>query len=265
MKVTGKTIVVTGAAGGIGGAIVRELLHHGARVAAVDLREADMQLLTKDARATPQTLSLHAVNSTDRSAIKALPGEILQQHASIDGYINCAGVVQPFVHVADLDEKAIKRVMEVNFYGTLYMAQAFIPHLLKRPEAHIVNISSMGGFLPVPGQGLYGASKAAVSLLSESLFSELLGSSIHVTTVYPGATNTQITKNSGVDAPADPSELSIPMNSKERVARKVIRSMQRNKVRVYTGLDSWAMNKLYRLSPTLATRIIASLMRSLLK
>src|SRR3712207_7305203 len=51
------------------------------------------------------------------------------------------------------------RVMNVNLFGTLYMTKAFLPHLLARPEAHITNISSMGGFLPVPGQTIYGASK----------------------------------------------------------------------------------------------------------
>jgi len=67
-----------------------------------------------------------------------------------------AGIIQPFVRVRDLDEETIERVMQVNFYGTLYMVRAFLPYLLKHPEAHIVNISSIGGFLPVPGRTLCG-------------------------------------------------------------------------------------------------------------
>jgi short-subunit dehydrogenase len=75
--------------------------------------------------------------------------------------------------VNELGYEAIERVMNVNFYGTLYMTKTFLPHLLTRPEAHVVNVSSMGGFLPVPGQVIYGASKAAVKLLTEGLHSEL--------------------------------------------------------------------------------------------
>ncbi|HRD39265.1 MAG TPA: SDR family NAD(P)-dependent oxidoreductase, partial [Bacteroidia bacterium] len=70
--------------------------------------------------------------------------------------------------------------------------KSFLPHLLKRPEAHIVNISSMGGFLPVPGQSIYGATKAAVKLLTEGLRSELLDTNVRVTLIFPGAIGTNI-------------------------------------------------------------------------
>src|SRR5690606_11676546 len=96
---------------------------------------------------------------------------------------------------------AIDRVMNVNFYGTLYMTKAFLPHFLERKEAHIVNLSSMGGFLPVPGQSVYGASKAAIKILTEGLYAELLETPVNVSVVFPGATNTNITKNSDVKTP----------------------------------------------------------------
>ena len=103
----------------------------------------------------------------------------------------------------DLDYAAIDRVFDVNWRGTLYMTKTFLPLLLARPEAHIVNVSSMGGFLPVPGQTIYGASKAAVKLLTEGLHSELAGTNVRVTVVFPGAVATNITANSGVDIAAD--------------------------------------------------------------
>ncbi|WP_252629481.1 SDR family oxidoreductase, partial [Enterobacter sp. JH539] len=87
--------------------------------------------------------------------------------------INNAGIIQPFVKIDQLGYEVVERVFNVNFYGTLYMTKTFLPHLLTRPEAHIVNVSSMGGFLPVPGQTIYGASKAAVKLFTEGLHSEL--------------------------------------------------------------------------------------------
>ena len=122
----------------------------------------------------------------------ALPEEVERVHGQVDGLINNAGIIQPFKRLLDLDEAATERVMRVNFWGTLHMTRAFLPRLLKRPEAHLVNVSSMGAFVPVPGQALYGASKAAVMLITEALWAELQGTPVRVTMVLPGAMRTGI-------------------------------------------------------------------------
>ena len=198
MKVQNKVIVVTGGGNGIGRELVLNLLSRGARVAAVDIDESGLQETARLAEDKKDKLSMHIVNITDRDAVAALPEQVIAQHGAVDGVINNAGIIQPFVRVQELGYDAIERVMNVNFYGTLYMTKAFLPHLLKRPEAHIVNLSSMGGFLPVPGQSLYGASKAAVKLLTEALNSELKTTNVGVTVVFPGAIGTNIAVNSGV-------------------------------------------------------------------
>ena len=76
-------------------------------------------------------------------------------------------------------------MLAVNFWGPVHTTKAFLPHLVARPRAHLVNVSSMGAFLPVPGQTAYGASKAAVRLLTEGLHAELAGTSVSVTVVFP--------------------------------------------------------------------------------
>jgi short-subunit dehydrogenase len=73
----------------------------------------------------------------------------MEAHGSVDGIINNAGIIQPFVDIVDLEMDTIKKVIDINFYGTLYMVKSFLPILLKRPEAHILNVSSMGGFMPI--------------------------------------------------------------------------------------------------------------------
>lgn len=83
-------------------------------------------------------------------------------HGPTDGLINIAGIIQPFVHIKDLEFEQIERVMDVNFWGTLNTVKAFLPGLLKRPISSQVNVSSLGAILPVPGQSAYGTSKAAV-------------------------------------------------------------------------------------------------------
>jgi len=81
------------------------------------------------------------------------------------------------------------------------MTKAFLPFFLKRSEAHVVNISSMGGFIPFPGQTIYGAAKAAVKIFTEGLYAELKDSNVNVTVVHPGAIATNITTNSGLGGP----------------------------------------------------------------
>jgi short-subunit dehydrogenase len=149
--------------------------------------------------------------------------------------------------------------MNVNFYGTLYMVKAFLPHLLQREEAHILNVSSMGGFLPVPGQVAYGASKSAVMLLSEGLYSEMLGKNVHITVVFPGGINTDIAKNSGLEnmeKKDDDDKASKMMLSPNEAAVQIIEAMESNKCRVYIGKDSKLMNFLFKFFPKFALKSI---------
>jgi short-subunit dehydrogenase len=200
--------------------------------------------------------------------VEALPKEVIAGQGQIDGIMNVAGIIQPFVKVNELDYDAIERVMNVNFYGTLYTVKAFLPELLKRPEAYIVNVSSMGGFLPVPGQSVYGASKAAVKLMTEGLYAELKDTNVHVSVVFPGATATNIATNSGMKIPESTDSSSkkqeFPMLPACECAELIVRGMEKNKLHILTGKDSKMMNMLYRLNPVFATNLIAKQMKSLL-
>ncbi|NLE33974.1 MAG: SDR family NAD(P)-dependent oxidoreductase [Bacteroidales bacterium] len=268
MKVEGKTIVVTGGGNGIGRELVLNLLDRGARVAAVDINEAALNETGNLAGSRAERLSVHVMNITDEKAVARLPEEVAAIHGSVDGLINNAGIIQPFVRLRDLNFEVAEKVMDVNFFGTLYMVKAFLATFRNRPEAHIVNVSSMGGFLPVPGQCVYGASKAAVKMLTEGLYAGLLGTGVRVSIVFPGAIATEITRNSGVEAPGsgkrdvDSSKFN-PMPAAE-AAKDIIDGMEKNKVRILVGKDSKFLNLLYRISPGYATRFISKQMKSLL-
>ncbi|MCA9332727.1 SDR family NAD(P)-dependent oxidoreductase [Candidatus Saccharibacteria bacterium] len=268
MKLFGKTIVVTGASGGIGSSLVSALLEHGARVAAVDFQPENLQKLKLDNDKHSSNLFTYCVDISDRKAANELPRKVLTNQGDVDGVINCAGIIQPFVKVQDLEYDVVEHVMDVNFYGTLYITKAFLPYLLKRPEAHIVNVSSMGGFLPVPGQSAYGASKAAVKLLTEGLYAELLETSVHVSVVYPGATDTDIAQNSGVEIPMlsrnEMQKMRSATLSPQKAAKIILKGIEKNKPQIFTGTDSKFMNRLYRVNPVFATRFIARKMKSLL-
>jgi short-subunit dehydrogenase len=263
MRLEGKVVVVTGAGSGLGRALAQELGHRGARVALVDRNREGLE---ETAQPLGEGHSLHALDITDRARVEALPEEVLQAHGQVDGLINNAGVIQPFRRVVDLDEGAIDRVMRVNFYGTLHMTRAFLPHLLRRTEAHLVNVSSMGGFLPVPGQTIYGASKAAVKLFTEGLYAELLDTPVRVTLVLPGAMRTNIAASSGVGLGTGERESSrIRPLEPEKAARIILDAVERNAYRVLVGSDARTMDLIYRLNPLWAVRMIYRNMRDLLK
>lgn len=264
MKVKGKVVVVTGAGSGLGQALVLELLRRGARVAAVDLRPEALEATRTQAGTMAQGLSLHPLDVADRLRVEALPAEVEAFHGQVDGLINNAGIIQPFKRLWELDPPAIERVMRVNFYGTLHMTLAFLPRLLARPEAHLVNVSSMGGFLPVPGQTAYGASKAAVKLLTEGLWAELQGTPVRVTLALPGAMRTGIAQHSGVEAPQAGEGAKIPLLEPDRAAKILLDAVERDAFRVLLGQDAKTMDLFYRLSPLWATRLIQSRMRHLL-
>lgn len=268
MKVNDKVIVVTGAGSGMGRALVLALLNKGARVAAVDLNETTLRETYELAGARRDKVSLHVVNVSDRAAVEALPDAVIAAHGAVDGLINNAGIIQPFVRLNELPYDAIERVLNVNLYGVIYMTKAFLPHLLPRPAAHIVNVSSMGGFFPVPGQSLYGASKAGVKLLTEGLYSELTETNVRVTVVFPGAIATNISQNSGVviSAPAAEGDAAqrFPTTSAEAAAEIMIDGIERDAFQVYVGNDAKMMNWLYRLSPRRATQFMYSRMKELL-
>jgi short-subunit dehydrogenase len=266
MKVQNKVIVVTGGGSGMGRELVLNLLSKGTRVVAIDINEVSLRETVDLAGINDGSLSTFVVDITNRNSVEKLLNDAIAQFGSVDGIINNAGIIQPFVKVNDLNYEAIERVMNINFYGTLYMIKTFLPHLLTRPEAHIVNISSMGGFLPVPGQTIYGASKAAVKLLTEGLHSELSHTNVKITVVFPGAVNTNITKNSGLNMPSRSAadNKSTKVLSATKAAEIIIEAMENDQYRVLVGKDATFMDRFYRLNPRAAAKLISDKMQALI-
>lgn len=267
MDVRGKTFVVTGGGNGIGRELVLALARRGARVAAVDLNEDGLRATAKLA-AIGSHVSIHPLDVTDVDAVAALPDAVIAEHGQVDGLANVAGIIQRFVRFGELNRADVERMMNVNFWGVVNMVQAFLPHLLARPAACLVNVSSMGGFIPVPGQTAYGASKAAVKLLTEGLRAELRGTSVAVTVVFPGAVGTNITANSGVETPgggsAATAEAAARTTSPQDAAQLILRGIERGSYRVFIGRDAKGLDVMTRLAPERAMEMIAERMGHLL-
>jgi short-subunit dehydrogenase len=172
--------------------------------------------------------------------------------------------------VNELNFEQISKVMDVNFFGLLNVTKSFLPELISRPEAHIANVSSMGGFVPVPGQSIYGASKAAVKLLTEGLHSELQGTRVGVTTIFPGAVATEIVINSGVMTEDQMKQMAAKSGPERKsttvkvAAAAIIDGIERKKFHVLIGPDAKTMYYLSRLMPERAANLIYKNMKDLL-
>lgn len=266
MKVSGKVIVVTGAGSGMGRELALELSRRGAVIAGVDMRKESLDETTALVAKHGGKMAEFALDITDAAAVTALPAAVEKKLGKADGLVNNAGIIQPFVKINELDMADAERVMNVNFYGPLRLIKAFLPVLLTRPEGHILNVSSMGAYAPVPGQSVYGASKAAIKLLTEGLRSELLDTKVGVTVVFPGATATNIAANSGMTTmTADSADAGkFKQTPADVAARMMVDAIEKNIPRVTTGQDATMMDIMSRLNPVWAAGVIYKQMKSLL-
>ena len=269
MKVQGKVIVVTGAGNGMGRDVTLQLLKAGATVAAVDLNEEMLKETETLAGGKSNHLSLHVVNIAELTQVSALPAAVVKAHGHVDGLINVAGIIHKFKKVADLSYDDIHRIFNVNYFGTVQMVKEFLPLLMKRPEAQILNISSMGSYVPVPGQTIYGASKAAIKLFTEGLRMELLGTNVGVGLVFPGAVSTNISINSKAVTAKEAEDMaekagSFKMTSSPDAAAKIIEGFEKNSYHGFAGNDAQLMDRIARIAPEQAAKIIQKQMAGLL-
>jgi short-subunit dehydrogenase len=149
-----------------------------------------------------KNIATFTMDITNTTEITKLPESVQRELGShVDILINNAGIIQPFVRINDLSMDKAHRVM--NFFAPLVLVKTFLPELMKR-QAHILNVASMGAYSPVPGQSVYGASKAALKLLTEGLRSELMKTNVGVTIAFPGSVAINITTNSGLQMLTNP-------------------------------------------------------------
>jgi NADP-dependent 3-hydroxy acid dehydrogenase YdfG len=181
----GKVIIITGAAGGFGRLVAQKTANLGARVVAADVNEAELEATCASISAEGGTALAVPADVTSRADMKALAGQAVARFGAIDVMVNNAGVM-PLAFYADHAEaaEAWDRCIDINLKGVLHGIAAVYDTMIEQGRGHIVNVSSIYGNYPVAGAAVYGATKAAVNVLSESLRQEAQGK-IKVTTIRP--------------------------------------------------------------------------------
>ncbi len=228
-NVRGKTVVITGAARGIGAATARALLARGARVVIGD-RDVDVLQQTVSDLSGLGPVFGHPLDVADRESFAAFLDKARAQEGHIDVMINNAGVmpVGPFLQQS---QQAIRSAIEVNFYGVLNGCQLVLPEMVKRRSGHIVNIASLAGMVAVPGQVVYAGTKFAVVGLSTALADEFAPHGVVVTAVLPTFTNTELISGTS------PSTAQKPVQPQD-VAKAVIKVLDKPKTQV--TVPGWA-------------------------
>jgi 2,3-dihydro-2,3-dihydroxybenzoate dehydrogenase len=182
-------VLVTGAASGIGAAVVRALLAQGARVAAFDLDELGLETLR--AEAAPGQLHLATVDVADSAAVGYAVADAEAAIGHLDKLACVAGVLQ-MGRLVDLTDEQWARPFAVNATGTFNVCRAVARGMIARRAGSIVNVSSNAAGTPRAGMGAYAASKAAVSQLTRCLALELAEYGIRCNIVSPGSTDTEM-------------------------------------------------------------------------
>ena len=152
-NLNGKVIALTGAGSGIGRCLAIQLAQHGSHLSLSDVDEAGLKE-TKELLSQDIIVTTHIVDVADREQVYAWAENTVKDHGHVDCIINNAGVAST-ASIEEIRYEDFNWVFNVVFYGVLYGTKAFLPHLKQRPDAHIVNISSVNGFIATPRNGAY--------------------------------------------------------------------------------------------------------------
>lgn len=272
---SGSAAAVTGAASGIGRALAQQLAARGCDLALADRDEAGLQTLAAEiGRDTGRRVSVHRLDVADAGQIQGFAEAAIAAHPALNILINNAGVAL-LGTFAEVEQAQMEWLININFWGVVHGTRAFLPHLEKQREAHIVNLSSIFGIVAPPGQTAYCAAKFAVRGFSESLRHELAvaNSPVRVSVVHPGGVATNIARNARSGGGVDNAQRSEMIDRFDVMAKKtppaaaarIIEGIEKNQPRILVGSDARFLDLLQRFRPATYWKFLAKRMEKMAK
>jgi short-subunit dehydrogenase len=256
----GSAAAITGAASGIGRALAMELAARGCDLALADLDLAGLESVAKEITAAqPRRVTIRSVDVADPKQIQDFAAAAIAEYPALNLLFNNAGVAL-LGQFDEFDQTQMAWLMDINFWGVVRGTRAFLKHLQSRPQAHIVNISSIFGIIAPAGQSAYAASKFAVRGFSEALRHELAAnkSTVRLSVVHPGGVKTNIARKAKSGTQLRESVSMTELGDRfERLARttpavaatRIIRGIERNEPRILIGSDAKLLDIIQRLKP----------------
>lgn len=255
-----KVVAITGAASGMGRSLAIECARRGADLALVDIDLAGVEDTAKKARATRpgSRVAVQKLDVADRDAIYGWAQTVEAELGGADVLVNNAGVSLS-ASVEKMTDEDFRWLFDINFWGVVNGTRAFLPQLRSKPEAHVVNLSSVFGIIGVPTQSAYCAAKFAVRGFTESLRQELASTNVRVSCVHPGGIKTDIVKRGRhyEDATGQATSTEVVAKSFEQgarttaddAARVILRGILSDEPRILIGADAVAIDVMARLAP----------------
>jgi short-subunit dehydrogenase len=259
--------VVTGAGSGIGRALAQQLSAAGSALALADIDEKGLQETAASLTGKTAELTTHIVDVSDEAGVSAFAEDVARRHQRVTLLINNAGVAM----LGTFEEYSLndlRWLMGINFWGTIYGVNYFLPILKQQPRAHIVNISSIFGIVAPAGQSAYCASKFAVRGFTEALRHELEGTTVFVSCVHPGGIRTAIARRARVGARAPQGAQveaiarfeRLTPTTPEAAAARILEGVEKREPRILIGRDARQIDILQRLRPATYWRSLAKRM-----
>jgi NADP-dependent 3-hydroxy acid dehydrogenase YdfG len=256
-ELTGRPVVITGAASGIGRSLAQRLSGLGSPVAIADI---DADGLKETAASLTGPVLTRVLDVRDAADQRRFADEVRDWlPAPLAAVFNNAGVAVAAT-VLDAVPEDDDWLHEINFHGVVNGTRAFLPILVEQNEGVIVNTSSVFGLLGMPYQSAYCAAKFAVRGFTDALRQELRGTGVHAVNVHPGGITTNIARNARVRK--DPEGRgrtkeqmaaefeAMTMTSPDKAAEIIHRGVERGKARILVGPDAYLFDALARIAPT---------------
>jgi len=239
IKIENKVVVITGASSGIGKALAYEFVKNKAKVSLAARRIDRLENVKKDIEKAGGECFIVKTDVTKEEDCKNLIEKTVEHYGAVDMLINNAGISMRALFL-NLDLDVIRKVMDVNFWGTVYCTKYALPYLLKQ-KGVIVGISSIAGFHGLPGRTGYSASKFAIHGFLETIRIEYLKTGLHVMIIAPGFTSSEVRKHAlnakGQEQKETPrkEEKMMPSEKVAKILIKAIRNKKRNKILTLSG------------------------------
>lgn len=261
-----KVVAITGAGSGIGRCIAIEVARRNGIPVLLDLNEQGLKETAQMVSAQGGKAEWHLLDIRDADQWQAVADQIIAKFGRVDVLVNNAGVFSLAESFLEVDMQKARFIFDVNVFGTFAGCRVFAPLLARQPEAALVNVASSLALVPTPLYSAYCASKGAVSNLTDVLREELSRTSVHVMTVFPGPTKTNLGRNVQTDNKVAHGEHAnhfekFAITTPEQVARKVVTGILRKRKQVCTSADSTLSQVMSRLSPMGGNALMAWVMR----
>jgi short-subunit dehydrogenase len=268
-SLAGKIAVITGAGGGIGRCLAQELARRGCDLALLDISTEGLAETQKLCEPTGRTVRTYRVDVANREQVYATAEQVVKEFGRVNLVVNNAGVELGGTAL-ETSLEDFEWMMNINFWGVIYGTQAFLPHLIQSGDGHLVNISSMAGFIAVPKQSAYCASKFAVRGYTEALRQEMLVEKhpVEVSCVHPGVVRTNLARAARVsDAEDKDAQIQnferMARTTPEQAAKVIVRGILANRPRITIGADGWLSEKLPRILGASYQRLSAAYFKKL--